>query len=189
MIESDFSCIKGIGTIILNTKDQLLVGTEMEDKPAHKRAVGMISVPIETVKPFERTNMRGLMLAGLAEVATDQNIMELKEGLHTLGIIETPVVVDPENDISAAVAVFRWIGDPERNPFLQAQTDMGDLRWMDTEELLGACELRPYAEVIIEHAKVKGYLNGHSSMPISGLDRFSPSRHAKARENHHDVSK
>ena len=123
--ENRFESIKGIGTIILNNNRQILVGTETKDKPAHRRTAGMTSIPIETVKPFERRNEKGLLLAGLAEVVTDDNIGLMRENLHEVGVMEEPVVVDREHDISAAVAVFHWKGDPEVNPFLPAQADMG----------------------------------------------------------------
>lgn len=184
-----FADIKGVGTVILNKKDEVLVGTETEDKPLHRRLAGMISIPIETVKPFERRNRRGLVLASLAEVVTDGNLAQVSEGLLELGIIDQPVVVDKEHDIKAAVSVFRWDGDPQVNPFSQAQPDLAELRWMSQEEILAAVELRPYAEVILAHARTNGYLNGRQALPRTSLAGLFPSRHAIARESKDDVSK
>lgn len=184
-----FSGIKGVGSIILNSDNQVLVGTETEDKAVHKRKAGMVSIPLETIKPFERKNKQGLLLAGLAEVVTDDNIREVEDALQEVGIIEDPVEVDSENDISVAVAVYHWTGDPTINPFRQAQTDLADLRWMNTSELLSAKELRPYVETIIDHAAERGYLNGKIASPIPVLRHFTPSRHSVARETYEDVSR
>ena len=147
----------------------------------------MISIPLETLKPFERRNRQGLLLAGLEEVLTDDNVREVEDALEEVGIIEHPVEVD--SDISVAVAVYHWTGDPAVNPFIQAQTDLADLRWMNIAELLSSRELRPYVEIIINCAADKGYLSGKASNPIPVLRHLTPSRHAAAREMHADVSR
>lgn len=181
-----FKNSRGVGTIVLNANHEILLGTEFLAKRAHERQVGALSIPLETFKQFERTNLNAVRLAALSEITTPANIERLKLYLREAAL-QGPIKLG-EDGIEGALAVFHWTGDPNEMPFEPAAPgEFGNFQWMEPGVAIRLPNLRSYADVMIRYADDKGLLNGLSSRPIPLLDKWKVARYSAIREDKIDV--
>lgn len=182
----EFANIRGVGTIIVNPNGEILVGKEMLAKKNHKRQVGQLSIPLETVKPYERKNKNALLLASLTEIVTDDCIDVVRKGLREV-TIDGPIYLE-EGEVSGALSVFHWVLDSDEMPFIPSvPEEFGELRWMDPQQVMESEKLRPYAATLIKYAEVKGFLNGVEDREIPILSKYSPNQYSAVRELYPDV--
>jgi len=184
---SPFEGISGVGAIILNSRHEILVGVENKSKSSSERTAGQLSIPLETLKPFEqRGNRRALQLASLSEIATDKHVDDWRRQLEQ--VQEDLVVKMNNNGVKAAIFVYHWIGDPDAMPFEPScSEEFGDLQWLSLENMYKTGQVRPFADVALREASTKGLLNGHNSVPL-GFKNYVPSRYYDFRELHADVT-
>lgn len=179
-----FSATHGVCAIILNGRHEILVGREMKSREEHDRVSGQLSIPMESLKAFERRNQTAMMLAALSEVTTDANVARLSEGLREAGI-SGPVELN--DHIQGAVAVFHWMKDPGEMPFAPSSPEFGQFQWMKPEEFLREENIRPFAVRTLDYAQQNGLMNGLLTKPITTLSSFHPERYNMARDIYPDV--
>ena len=184
---SPFEGISGVGAIILNSRHEILVGVEKKSKSSSERTAGQLSIPLETLKPFEqRGNRRALQLASLSEIATDKHIEDWRSQLEQ---VQEDLVITMNNaGVKAAIFVYHWTGEPEAMPFESScSEEFGGLRWLSLEDMYKTGQVRPFADVALKEANSKGLLNGRNSVPL-GFKNYVPSRYYNFRELHADVT-
>lgn len=181
-----FANIRGVGAIILNSNGEILVGREMLAKRNHNRQVGQLSIPLETVKPYERRNRNALILASLSEIVTDNCIENVRKGLREV-TVDGPVYLG-ENGVSGALSVFHWTLNPEEMPFIPSvPEEFSELQWMQPQEVVQSERLRPYASILIRYAENAGLLNGAEDREIPILNKYRPNQYSEVRELYPDV--
>lgn len=184
---SPFEGISGVGAIVLNSRHEILVGVENKSKSSSERTAGQLSIPLETLKPFEqRGNRRALQLASLSEIATDKYVDDWRRQLEQ---VQEDLVVTMNNaGVKAAIFVYHWTGDPDVMPFESScSEEFGSLRWLSLENIYKTGQVRPFADVALREASTQGLLNGHNSVPL-GFKNYVPSRYSNFRELHADVA-
>ncbi len=185
--EDLYSNVHGVGTIILNERDEILVGTELQDKEMRHRKRGQLSIPMESLKLFERNDENALIRASLSEVLSGENIDVIRRGLREIGH-EGPIALDEEGT-QGALVVFRWIEDPNIMPFIAATPEeFSDLKWLDQGSLLEHGDVRRYVRPFLEFARNSGMLNRMSNVEIGALRGFNPGTYHRYRELFGDVS-
>lgn len=182
------SGVNGVCTLILNSRGEVLVGREAIAKESHDRQRGQISIPMETLKSFERTNKKAMVLAAITEIITDNNVSVLQQQLYE-AVVVGPVQLN-NNGITGAIAVFHWKGDPGCMPFEPSvEEEFNGLKWMKPGKVLEDCSVRPFTTVVLNYAEENGLLNGLPDRPMLALYGLKPSRLMEIRENgmHEDV--
>jgi len=184
---SIFEGISGVGAIILNSRHEILVGVENKSKSSSERIAGQLSIPLETLKPFEQKgNRRALQLASLSEIATDKYVDDWRRQLEQ--VQEDLVIKMNNNGVKAAIFVYHWTGAPDAMPFEPScSEEFGDLQWLSLENMYKTGQVRPFADVALREASTKGLLNGHNSVPL-GFKNYVPSRYYNFRELHADAT-
>lgn len=181
-----YPTIKGVGTIVLNKRGDILVGTELNGKEENHRKQGQLSIPMETLKDFERKSPIALVRASLSEISNSATIGKLMQGLREVGH-GGPIQLDMEGT-QGALVVFRWIDNPDEMPFVEAvPSEFVNLTWMNTDLLLGSPNLRPYVSPFIEFAASNGMLNCMPTREIEALRQFNSDSYLKYRDLFPDV--
>ena len=181
-----YPTIRGVGTVVLNSRNQVLVGTELQDKDSNHRKKGQMSIPMETLKGIERNSEISLVRVALSEILGDSNMKRLSDGLREVGH-GGPIALDAEGT-QGAVVVFRWAEDPDEMPFVSAVPgEFSDLHWIDLDELRYAPNTRPYVHPFLDFAEGAGMLNGMPTSEISALRGHNPNSYLRFRDLYSDV--
>jgi len=176
----------GVISVIFNSSGHILVGTENLNKHHSGRESGQISVPMETLKPFERVNRQALLLASLSELITAENVQILASGLCHAGI-EGPLTLN-ERGLKGAVSIFSWQGDPSCMPFAPSNpVEYCDLQWLDSTCFIESAQSRPYAVMGVEFALDKGYGPLSPAEPFVSLRTLKPNQYTSIRNSRSDV--
>lgn len=183
----DLSKVRGVGAVVLNERSELLVGREGLAKREHQRAVGQISIPLETLKPFERKNVNALKLAAISEIVTNSNIKLLSDSLKEVGLT-SPLTLN-EAGVEGVGVVLRWTGGADEMPFIPSvPEEFSNLRWMTLDKFYDLnSNIRPFARTIVERVSEFGLLEKpeHYDLPI--LKKLRPNQYAAVRDLYADV--
>jgi hypothetical protein len=141
--------IKAVAGVIVNRDKRILVGVEQTSKPATRKERGQLSIPMETLKPFEIGTEAGLTKALMTEISTSRSMGFLRHGLQNAGIVS---VVPVEKDVNVAVLLMKWKGNPKIMPFEPPHPEeFSELRWIGIKTLLGDSFVRPYADTVLRN--------------------------------------
>lgn len=178
--------IKGVAGVIVNHDGRLLVGKEQITKPKTRKMQGQLSIPMETLKPFELGTEAGMTKALMTEISTWESMGMLKKGLQTAGIVN---IVAVEEDLDVAVLLMKWKGNPKVMPFSHPHPDeFSDLKWMSVKTLLTDSFVRPYARTILNDTLELNRKRGSNvNFEDILLQGFSPDRYEELRQLSPDV--
>jgi hypothetical protein len=178
--------IKAVAGVIVNRDGRLLVGQEQITKPRTRKEKGQLSIPMETLKPFEGGTEAGMTKALMTEIATWDSMSILRKRLQTAGIVS---VVPVESDVDVAVLLLKWKGDPKIVPFGQPHPDeFSHLKWIGVKSFMESSFVRPYARTVITDVLE---LNRAHPSPVEfkdiSLRGFSPQAYEDLRQLSPDV--
>ncbi len=181
---------QGVGVVIVNLKDELLVVEEKVKKPLTGRYEQQISIPLETAKVGEAT--KTTLLGAMAEVINDEGIRTHAHNFYRVSPYLKGMYLQSrvgDRLYAGSMEFIIYNGDMTTQFVPTAISEVANPHWSKRKDFLESLQVRPLAREIVKHMTKRNIFHLGVQLHTNGLSERVFERYFSIEQFHEEREK